>query len=129
LKDANAVPASIAAGPDGALWAADGSLGRLWRITTMGRVPSIDVGSGPADAVTGPDAVDVAADPQDMTLAPVGDLYIALHNGTIGRLTLDGEFSRAARMKSDADTITVGPDGDVWYGAGDQGQVGRVRVP
>ena len=33
-----AVPADITSGPDGALYAPDGAFGRLWRITTKGKV-------------------------------------------------------------------------------------------
>ena len=50
-----AVPADLATGPDGALYAPDGSLSRLWRVTTMGRVSYLNVGVGPAGVATGKD--------------------------------------------------------------------------
>ena len=38
--DQYAVPADLTTGPDGALYAPDGSLDRLWRVTTKGKVSS-----------------------------------------------------------------------------------------
>ena len=41
-----AVPNEIVAGPDGAMYASDSSLGRVWRINDNGRVRFFDVGGG-----------------------------------------------------------------------------------
>ena len=53
--DQYAVPADLTTGPDGALYAPDGSLDRLWRVTTKGKVSSIPVPGGPAGVATGKD--------------------------------------------------------------------------
>ena len=55
--DARPLHCAAARGPDGALWAPDGGLGRVWRITTSGNVTSIATGArtGPAGVTTGRD--------------------------------------------------------------------------
>ena len=53
--DQYAVPADLTTGPDGALYAPDGSLDRLWRVTTKGKVSHIPVPGGPAGVATGKD--------------------------------------------------------------------------
>ena len=48
-------PNHITTGPDGALWASDGSLNRLWRVTTKGKVSSIELEGGATGVATGRD--------------------------------------------------------------------------
>lgn len=73
-----AVPADIATGPDGALYVADGSLGRLWRVTTKGKVSSVELGGGPAGVATGRD----------------GALWFSEETGDkIGRITTSGRVT------------------------------------
>ena len=45
--DQYAVPADLTTGPDGALYAPDGSLDRLWRVTTKGKVCPSQLGGSP----------------------------------------------------------------------------------
>jgi streptogramin lyase len=59
---------------------------------------------------------------------PGGRLAIAEHStGALTRMSLDGGFGRPLRLKSHPDALTIGPDGDVWYVAGDEGKIGHVR--
>ena len=46
LRAQYAVPGDIVAGPDGAMYTADSSLGRVFRISDAGKVRSYDVGGG-----------------------------------------------------------------------------------
>src|SRR5262245_18348477 len=46
LRAQYAVPGDIVAGPDGAMYTADSSLGRVFRISDSGKVRSYDVGGG-----------------------------------------------------------------------------------
>ena len=41
-------------------------------------------------------------------------------------MSLDGRFGRELPLRSHPDAMTIGPDSDLWYVAGDEGKVGRV---
>jgi hypothetical protein len=49
-------------------------------------------------------------------------------SGTLGRMTLDGTFGADVRTKSSPDALTIGPDGALWYAAGNEGRIGRVDI-
>jgi hypothetical protein len=56
-----------------------------------------------------------------------GRLLIAEHDvPALTRMSLDGRFGRELPLRSHPDAMTFGPDGNVWYVAGDEGKVGRV---
>jgi virginiamycin B lyase len=153
-----AVPADITTGPDGALWAPDGSLGRLWRVTTKGKVSSIDmgVGTGPAGVATGRDGALWVTDrddkiyrvttggqittyplptadsfPTSIVAGPDGALWFTeFHGNRIGRITTSGEITEYAIPTPDAwaQDITVGPDGALWFTESATNTVGRITT-
>ena len=87
-----AVPADITSGPDGALYAPDGSLGRVWRITTKGKVSYQEVGSGPAGVATGRD----------------GGIYFAERNtNTLVRMSTAGVVTRRTPSGGDQELALV----------------------
>jgi virginiamycin B lyase len=108
-------PADITSGPDGALYAPDGSLGRLWRITTKGKVFYQEVGSRPAGVAT---CRDGALGVTDRTL----DQVI--------RVTTRGE--QTPYQLPDADSfptdIVAGPDGALWFTEQLGNKVGRITT-
>jgi hypothetical protein len=59
-----------------------------------------------------------------------GALYVAEHStGSISRMTLDGTFTKRYRLPGGSpDSIANGPDGSLWVGQGDIGQVTRLDV-
>ena len=153
-----AVPADITTGPDGALWAPDGSLGRLWRVTTKGKVSSIDmgVGSGPAGVATGRDGALWVADrddkihrvttrghvttyplppdsfPTSIVSGPDGALWFTeAHGDRIGRITTSGtldEYDLPTEEEAWPADITVGPDGALWFTEAVGNKIGRITT-
>jgi virginiamycin B lyase len=80
--------------------------------------------------VTGRFSIPTAnANPVGLVAAPDGELWIAEHSASaLGRMNLDGTFSRDKRVRSAPDALTLGPDGALWYVSGDEGTVGRLRL-
>jgi virginiamycin B lyase len=158
LRSASAVPADIAVGPDGALYSPDGSLGRLWRITTKGKLSSVDLGGVPAGVATGADGAlwvtdrtspariqrvtpsgavtdyplpDAGAFPTDIVSGPDGALWFTeTRADKIGRITTGGVISEYPLGTTDAFAadITVGPDGALWFTEQSGNKVGRVTT-
>jgi virginiamycin B lyase len=113
LETPDALPGPIAAGPDGGMWFAERNTGTIARIGTDGTV-------GPRLAL--PEGVDPLA-----LVATRRGLLMADHTGrALARITLDGRFRRVVRLRSHPDSMTLGPDGDVWYASGDEGRIGRI---
>jgi virginiamycin B lyase len=109
-----AVPNDVVAGPDGALWSSDGSLGVVWRITTSGRIRSFDVGGQPA-AIT----------------AAHGALWIADSSGNrIVRLATDGTATPypLPSPESFPTAIVEGPDGALWFTEARGDRIGRITA-
>ena len=151
-------PADITTGLDGALWAPDGSLGRLWRVTTRGKVSSIDtgVGTGPAGVATGPTAPSgspiattrsTASRPtarSPRTLSPPltrsrprsSPAPTARSGSPSPRRTQIGRSRRAGRSPSSRFRrpmpgpagLTVGPDGALWFTESSANTVGRITT-
>ena len=68
------------------------------------------------------------ADPLSLAVTSHG-LYIAESSaGALVPMSLDGAFGRPVQTKSTPDAITVGPDGALWYAAGNEGKVGRLDI-
>jgi virginiamycin B lyase len=152
-----AVPADITTGPDGALYAPDGSLGRLWRVTTKGKVSSIPVGSGPAGVATGEDGAlwvtdrtldqvhrvttngqvtsyqlpTAGAFPTAIVAGPDGALWFTeSHGDQIGRITTQGEITEhpIPTAGAFAAAITVGADGALWFTESSGNKIGRITT-
>ena len=66
------------------------------------------------------------ADPLALVATP-RRLLIAQHSArALGRMRFDGRFGRDLRLRSHPDALTLGPGGDLWYVAGDEGRIGRI---
>jgi virginiamycin B lyase len=157
LKSEFAVPADIAAGPDGALYLPDGSLDRVWRVTTGGRVSHIDVNGGPAGVAAGPDGAlwvtarttgqvhrvttggdittyqlpDPRSFPTDIIAGPDGALwFLETRADKVGRITTDGQVTEYPLATKDAflADIAIGPDGAIWFAESSGDKVGRVTM-
>jgi virginiamycin B lyase len=152
-----AVPADITAGPDGALWAPDGSLGRLWRITTAGRISYVELGGSPAGVAAGPDGALWVTDrtfdriqrvttagavtnyplptpgafPLDIAAGPDGALWFTeAHADRIGRIAVDGTVTEYPLPTTGAfpGDIAAGPDGALWFTEQLGDKVGRITT-
>ena len=148
-------PNDITTGPDGALWASDGSLGRLWRVTTKGKVSSIETGAGPVGVTTGPDGALWVADRDDkihrvttgghITTYPLptpGSFPVSIVSGPDGALWFTespaadrpnhpvGPDHRvpAPDPRAFAPEITAGPDGALWFTESGGNKVGRITT-
>jgi streptogramin lyase len=125
---------SITAGPDGALWFM-GVPGEIGRITTSGVVTEFPVPAlaAPPDSVAPPPTVN------GIVAGPDGALWFAGVPGEIGRITTSGvvtEFpvpdaqppaGSPAPLPGTVVTptsITMGPDGALWFTAPTEGQTG-----
>src|SRR3954469_13017829 len=149
-----AVPADITAGPDGALYAPDGSLRRLWRITTKGKVSYQEVGIGPAGVATGRDGAlwvtdrsldqvirvttkgkqtpyqlpEAGSFPTDIVSGPDGALWFVEARGDrIGRITTKGVLTEYP-ISAGAGEITAGPDGALWFTEAGGNAIGRITT-
>ena len=149
-----ATPTAITAGPDGAMWFANGA-GSMGRITMAGVVTTfsaniaspVAIASGPDGAIwftTGgkaigrmaPDgSVTTFADPAQMrgtygiTAGPDGAVWFTNYLGSsIGRIAADGTVSTFTDPRIRYPTrITAGPDGALWF-TDDSGSIGRITV-
>jgi virginiamycin B lyase len=123
------------------MWVTDSSLGRVWRITTKGKITSQDLGVMPsgivsaggalwiADAVGDqivrlstdgtqtPYALDSGAFPTSIVEGPDGAFWFTeTHGDKIGRLAPDGTITEyPLTAGAFATGITVGPDGALWF--------------
>jgi streptogramin lyase len=117
---------SITVGPDGALWFT-GVPGEVGRITTSGVVTEFPV---PVLAAPPPDSIGLVSTVNGIVAGPDGALWFAGVPGEIGRLTTSGvvtEFAVPDGPSPDGSpawtggtvvtptSITVGPDGALWF--------------
>jgi virginiamycin B lyase len=155
LRAQYAVVGEIVAGPDGAMYAADSSLGKLWRISDSAKVRSIDVGGGVTGVASahgalwaserdGDQIVRVGMDgsktaypvtpgafPGDIVAGSDGALWFTESRGNaIGRLTPQGELAEYPLPTPDAFAadITPGPDGALWFTESLGDKVGRIAT-
>jgi virginiamycin B lyase len=155
LRSQFAVPNEIVAGPDGAIYTSDSSLGKVWRIGDHGRVRSFDVGGGATgiaaahgalwvsnrdtsaivklglDGSQTSYAVSEGAFPSDIVLGSDGALWFTESRGNaIGRLTVDGTVTEFPIPTPDAFAadITPGPDGALWFTESSTNKVGRITT-
>ncbi|WP_272598112.1 virginiamycin B lyase family protein [Solirubrobacter ginsenosidimutans] len=155
LRSQYAVPNEIVAGPDGAIYTSDSSLGKVWRIGDYGRVRSFDVGGGATGIASAHGALWVSnrdtsaivklalngsqtsypvaegAFPADIVLGSDGALWFTeLRGNAIGRLSVDGKLTEYPLPTADAFAadITPGPDGALWFTESGANQVGRITT-
>lgn len=115
-------PISIAAGPDGNLWATvDSASPRILRITPAGAITEFSTG--------------LSKPPTIITAGPDGNLWFteSANPGRIGRITTAGAVTEFAvpTVNNDPGSITTGPDGNLWFNeaardAGEQPKIGRI---
>jgi virginiamycin B lyase len=133
-----AVPADIAAGPDGALWFTEQRGDKVGRITTAGEVTEFPLAAGalPGPIVAGADGALWFSERNTDTIARMtaGGVVtqrfpLAVNADPLALLVLrrDGSLGRELRLRSHPDALASGPDGGVWYVAGAEGRIGRVR--
>jgi virginiamycin B lyase len=117
LSIANAVtsPSGIAAGPDGALWFANG--GAIGRITTSGMVTVFRIRSNENTSAAG-----------GIAAGPDGALWFT-EVSHIGRITTSGAIAEFPVPTSPhgVSGIATGPDGALWYTVG-AGKIGRITT-
>jgi virginiamycin B lyase len=153
-----ALPNDVAAGPDGAVWATDGSTRRVWRVTPKGKISSFefDFTSQPAGITSAQgflwiadagrdEIVRLATDgartsypvptsgafPIDLVEGPDGAIWFTEGRGDkIGRLAPDGVITEfpLAARGAFAADIAVGPDGAIWFTEQVADKVGRITT-
>ncbi len=127
-----AMPTSIAAGPDGALWFT-GVPGELGRISTAGVVTEFAVPEIPPPAGSSPGTAGTLATLTAITAGPDGALWFTGVPGEVGRITTAGVVTELAVSEGASSTpatltsITAGPDGALWF-TGAPGEVGRITT-
>jgi streptogramin lyase len=101
----------IALGPDGTYWFAEIAAAKIGRITIAGVITEISV--SPSLGIRG------------ITRGADGNLWIteSLVN-KIGRMTPSGTLTEFPGTSAEPGPITLGADGNVWYGASDK--IGRI---
>ncbi len=156
LRAQYAVPNEIVAGPDGAIYTSDSSLGKVWRIGENNRVRGFDVGGGATGIASAHGALWVSdrdgsrivklapsgqqlatypvadgAFPSDITVGSDGALWFTeLRGNAIGRLDVSGKLTEYPIPTADAFAadITPGPDGALWFTESSGNKVGRITT-
>lgn len=142
---ADPVPEGIAPGPDGNLWIADPGNDSIGRMTPRGKFTFYNPGEELSGAITaGPDGAlwftteqyqpdafigRIATDgtitlfndpngsyPQGITTGPDGALWFGESNGTIGRITTQGDVTHftVGGTRTAINSIVTGSDGALW---------------
>jgi virginiamycin B lyase len=150
-----ALPNDLVAGPDGAMWVTDSSLGRIWKIAKTGKIRHYDLGQMPGGITTasgslwvadsGGDAIHrvetdgssttyplpAGAFPIDIVQGADGALWFTEGRGDkIGRITTDGHIDEYPLPTTGAFAadIAAGPDGAVYFSESSAGKVGRITM-
>lgn len=133
-------PTAITAGPDGALWFT-GIPGEIGRITTAGVVTEFPLPEVPPPAGSKPGTASTPAAATSIVAGPDGALWFTGVPGETGRISTTGvvtEFAvpdipppagskpGTAGTPATPTSITVGPDGAVWFG--ENGAIGRITT-
>jgi len=145
----------IAPGPDGALYVPDRGLGRVWRITTTGRIRPIELGGQPSGVTSFQGALWVTDAEGDrivrlgmdgsqqafplpragvqaagIVAGPDGALWFTEVRGdAIGRMTTDGKVTEyPITPGAFAAQLTAGPDGAIWFSEQSTNKVGKVTM-
>jgi streptogramin lyase len=113
VPTANALPTSIAVGPDNAFWFTEYGGNKIGRMDLSGNFTEFPVSSAPTAITAGPD----------------GALYFTETAGnSIGRITIAGaitEFS-VPDMNSGPTGIAAGPDDALWFTENAASRIGRL---
>ena len=113
----------IVAGPDGALWFAEGDA--VGRITTAGKITIY--GTSPRQMTS---VWDLGV--QDITVGPDGALWFTQKSkNAIGRITTAGkitEYTQGISAGADLTSIAPGPDGALWFTEMSGGRIGRITT-
>jgi virginiamycin B lyase len=113
----------IVAGPDGALWFAQGD--SVGRITTSGKITIFSTGARQTTY-----AWDLGV--QDITVGPDGALWFTNKSrNAVGRITTAGkitEYTRGISAGAGLTSIAPGPDGALWFTEMSGGRVGRITT-
>jgi virginiamycin B lyase len=156
LRAQFAGPNSIVAGPDGAMYASDSSLNKVWRIGENNRVRGFDIGGGATGIASAHGALWVSdrdnsrivklatngvelgsypvtpgAFPSDIELGSDGALWFAESRGNaIGRVDVSGKVTEYPLPTPDAFVadVTPGPDGAIWFTESNANKVGRITT-
>jgi virginiamycin B lyase len=155
LRAEFAGPNAIVAGPDGAMYASDSSLDRVWRVSDSGRVRFFELDGGATGIASAHGALWVSnrdqssivklgldgsqtsfpvtpgAFPSDITLGSDGALWFTESRGdAIGRVTADGKVTEYPLPTANAFAadITAGPDGALWFTEQGANKVGRITT-
>jgi virginiamycin B lyase len=154
LRAPYAGPNAIVAGPDGAIYTSDGSLGKVWRIGENRRVRGFDLGGGATGIASAHGALWVSdrdgsrivklsttgqqlgaypvtpgAFPTDIELGSDGALWFTESRGNaIGRVDVSGKVTEYPIPTADAfaTDIALGPDGAMWFTESQTDKVGRI---
>jgi streptogramin lyase len=128
----DAAPHSIVTGPDGNLWFTEQTADRIGRITPDGTITEFGAGITPSpnQALPGVHQYQLAQ-PGDITKGPDGNVwFVEQFASRVGRVTPDGvitefpvpvdpptfdNYGRESYRIVRVDTITAGPDGNVWF--------------
>jgi virginiamycin B lyase len=150
---ASGLPYGIASGPDGALWFAEESAGKIGRLTTAGVLTDYDIttpSSQPYQIAAGPDAAmwftesatakigrittagvvtdefgALAGHPTAITTGPDSALWYVADNA-VGRMTSSGTATTyTAAGFGGSNGIATGPDSALWF-TGHNTKIGRV---
>jgi virginiamycin B lyase len=109
----------ITAGPDGALWFTEPTVGhKIGRITTAGTVAEYAIPTANSS-------------PLGITVGPDGALWFTENSGNmIGRITTAGTVTEYAipTPNSGPDGITTGPDGALWFVENLTNNIGRITT-
>jgi hypothetical protein len=103
----------VVTGPDGNLWYTGIASNKVGRMTIAGAATEFDVTGSPAGITVGSD----------------GALWFSQTNGggRIGRITTSGAVTNfQTPTNAPTNSITLGPDGNVWFAENSAGIVGRV---
>lgn len=116
LATADANPANMTLGPDGALWFSELGAGKIGRVASNGTVTEYAL-------------ADPNSQPRGITTGPDGALWFAQVN-TIGRITTSGaitEYPLPSGFVS-AQDIVAGPDGALWFTQWSSYKLGRITT-
>lgn len=106
------VPQSIAAGPDGNVWYADGIEGTIARMTP----------SGVVTLYATPESVDAS----EIAAGPDGSLWFTASGNQVGRITTSGQIG-VFDAGIGTGRIGAGPDGRIWLTAGPPSSVAAFQ--
>jgi virginiamycin B lyase len=114
-----ALPAGIVSAGDGNLWFLETNVGKLGRITPAGVVTTFDTGGSMPMAI----GVDAAGG------VWVGELNTSTGDSRIVRVDRAGHSTVVASGTRYANFVDLatGPDGAMWFSAGNTNEIGRIR--